>query len=461
MAFTESWIESDPDGAVITGSLLDDYQRQSKRAIRERLEGDPANPNSGIYEAASFGATAIVRAGTARAYAVTAAGVAALTLQDGRMAITTDTKRLFHLKATGAVEIGYLPLNAAGDVDSLGYHLSGNGAYASAKMYKDAVNGLILSGTTGSSYDLVLTNNVGSPVIRILTGTTNVTCPGTFTSVDMVATNSIQSGYFYSPGAAASAGFVRVRNGDTFQWRNAANSGDINAIAMSGTALRLQGESSITLNQNTTVNGFMSVPNGGNVAASGTIRLSNGQGLNWRNSTNAGDIAVLYTTGTKTVLGNEVSTEIHVLGVSKVVVDANGLGAIALYSLDDQNQKLTIGRYSAGIPSSYIKIAAASTNGLRITNAAGVTDVMIMDNAGNVSFSGTGAFTGGVSLGGAADISGAAAAVAAGHLSIGGNTSTVANTYGGGGVSALPAQPAGYLPIYLGATNYKVPYYPA
>jgi hypothetical protein len=347
------------------------------------------------------------------------------------MAITTDTKRLFHLKATGAVEIGYLPLNAAGDVDSLGYHLSGNGAYASAKMYKDAVNGLILSGTTGSSYDLVLTNNAGSPTIRILTGTNNVTCPGTFTAVNLVATTSIT-------GTLATAAQPNITS-----------VGTLASLAVTG---------AITAGGTITGAAFVGP---GTAAVAGAVRIANGQGLNFRNNGNSGDIAVLYTTGTKTVLGNEVSTELHVLGVSKVVVDTNGLGATALYTLDDQTQKLTLGRYSAGIPSSYIKIAAASTNGLRITNAAGVTDVMIMDNAGNVSFSGTGAFTGGVSLGGAADISGAAAAVAAGHLSIGGNTSTVANTYGGGGVSALPAQPAGYLPIYLGAVNYKVPYYPA
>lgn len=109
MAFVDSWVETDPDGAVITGSLLDDYDRQTKRAVRERLEGDPTNLNSGIFETGTFAATAIVRAGTARAYAVTAASVAGLTVQDGRIAITTDTKRLFHLKATGAVELDYMP----------------------------------------------------------------------------------------------------------------------------------------------------------------------------------------------------------------------------------------------------------------------------------------------------------------------------------------------------------------
>lgn len=111
MAFSEAWVEADPDGSVITVSLLDNYQRAAKRQIRERLEGDPATLNSGIFEVGTFGTTAIVRAGTARAYMVTAAALGTLTLQDGRIAITSDTNRLYHLKGSGLVELSYVTLD--------------------------------------------------------------------------------------------------------------------------------------------------------------------------------------------------------------------------------------------------------------------------------------------------------------------------------------------------------------
>jgi hypothetical protein len=110
MAFVEAWVETDPDGSVITGSLLDDYQRQAKRALRERLEGDAANPLSGIFEVGTFSATAIVKAGSARLYAGTDAAIQALGAaykQDGRMAIATDTNQLYHLRpAMAPVKIG-------------------------------------------------------------------------------------------------------------------------------------------------------------------------------------------------------------------------------------------------------------------------------------------------------------------------------------------------------------------
>src|SRR5687768_11030834 len=111
MAFTESWIETDPDGAVITGSQLDDYQRQTKRALRERMEGDPASPLSGVYETGTFATTAMVKAGSARLYAGTDAAIQALGAsyqQNGRMGIATDTRKLYHISGAGVVEIAYM-----------------------------------------------------------------------------------------------------------------------------------------------------------------------------------------------------------------------------------------------------------------------------------------------------------------------------------------------------------------
>ena len=54
MAFGETWDETAPDGAVITVSQLDDFQRSDRIAVRERLEGDVADANTGIFIAASF-----------------------------------------------------------------------------------------------------------------------------------------------------------------------------------------------------------------------------------------------------------------------------------------------------------------------------------------------------------------------------------------------------------------------
>lgn len=109
MAFVESWVESDPDGSVITGSLLDDYQRQTKRALRERLEGDPANPLTGIFETGSWALAPIPRAGTARMYYGTDAAMLALAAasrQDGRLAFSTDLGVLYHAATAGMVPIG-------------------------------------------------------------------------------------------------------------------------------------------------------------------------------------------------------------------------------------------------------------------------------------------------------------------------------------------------------------------
>lgn len=54
MAFVQSWVETDPDGALITVSQLDDHQRIIKVAVRERLEGDPASTHTGIFKTGTF-----------------------------------------------------------------------------------------------------------------------------------------------------------------------------------------------------------------------------------------------------------------------------------------------------------------------------------------------------------------------------------------------------------------------
>jgi hypothetical protein len=396
---------------------------------------------------------------------VTAAGVAALTLQDGRIAITTDTQRLFHLKATGAVELGYIPLSGtAGNVtfglvtSSLGFALSGNGTYASAKVYKDATNGLILSGTTGATYDLVLTNNSGSPVIRILTGTLNVTCPGTFTAVNLSATGFLAVG-----GTVAATGSVRLANGFGINWRNAGNSGDVAGIYVSAAITHVDAETSISLDkiaQFTKGSGVGQMTSAAftvlDAAASSGV-LYNNILLRLSSQGSGADTTLQFTdnvTYNAFISAKANIFSFNVAASTPVTFDVNGINSIGLSLADDQSKKLNLARYSGATPWSYIKIPA-SASGFRITNAAATVDVMILDNAGSVVFTGNAQFDGRL------DVAGSAVAVAAGYLSLGGNTSTTANTYGGGGVSALPAQPRGYIPIYLGATNFKIPYYVA
>lgn len=115
MTFNKSWDETSPDGDIITVSLLDDSIRDTKYAIRERLEGDPSDPFSGIFERNSFAASSRVRQGTARAFTSDVAGVAGLPRIDGAIAVTTgaDSGRLYHLSASGPVEAAYVNLNGS------------------------------------------------------------------------------------------------------------------------------------------------------------------------------------------------------------------------------------------------------------------------------------------------------------------------------------------------------------
>jgi hypothetical protein len=113
MAFQNAWVETDPDGNVIFVSQLDDAERTTKKAIRERLEGDPAVPDlTGLIEAGSFTSAPKPRKGAARVYVDTEANILAFGAtkrEDGRLAVSSDSKRLFHVATAGVVELDYLP----------------------------------------------------------------------------------------------------------------------------------------------------------------------------------------------------------------------------------------------------------------------------------------------------------------------------------------------------------------
>lgn len=119
MAFTEDWLEDEPDGAVITISQLDNYIRQTKVAVRERLEGDPANDLTGIFETDTFDDAPMVRAGSGRFYYGLLADIGDASLQNGRGYFTIDDlefPRLYHMHEDGAVEVGYMPIDGSRDL---------------------------------------------------------------------------------------------------------------------------------------------------------------------------------------------------------------------------------------------------------------------------------------------------------------------------------------------------------
>lgn len=109
MAFDESWVETDPDGAVIRVSQMDNYVRGLKSQIRQRLEGDPAAPDlTGLLDVGSFASAPKPRKGTARVYVDTEANILAFGAtkrEDGRLGIASDTGRLLNTATAAVAEI--------------------------------------------------------------------------------------------------------------------------------------------------------------------------------------------------------------------------------------------------------------------------------------------------------------------------------------------------------------------
>lgn len=126
MAFTNAWVETDPDGNTIFVSQLDDSDRLIKGGVRERLEGDPAAPDlTGLIEVGSWPTAPKPRKGAARVYVDTEANILAFDTtkrEDGRMAISSDTKRLFHVATVSVAEIAYC--RSVGGVITGGFQVS-------------------------------------------------------------------------------------------------------------------------------------------------------------------------------------------------------------------------------------------------------------------------------------------------------------------------------------------------
>lgn len=102
MAFGDVWDELTPDGDVNRGFDVDDLMKELKRAIRQRLEGEAAEPGSGLFD--DWAVTAKIKPGGARAFFALFADIATAFAEDGRLFIATDRKQLFH-KAAAADEV--------------------------------------------------------------------------------------------------------------------------------------------------------------------------------------------------------------------------------------------------------------------------------------------------------------------------------------------------------------------
>jgi hypothetical protein len=99
------------------------------------------------------------------------------------------------------------------------------GAFAAASFYKSASLGTVLSGATGSSYDLYITNPAGNHVMQVPTGTRNVefaatlTTVGAITSGASISTSAPTGGSgawelgVYSTTAPSATGYVTIEIG--------------------------------------------------------------------------------------------------------------------------------------------------------------------------------------------------------------------------------------------------------
>ena len=101
------------------------------------------------------------------------------------------------------------------------------GSFAAASFYKSASLGTVLSGATGSSYDLYLTNPAGNYVLQVPTGTRNaefaatLTTVGAITSGASISTSAPVGGAglwelgTYSSTAPSATGYVTIEIGGT------------------------------------------------------------------------------------------------------------------------------------------------------------------------------------------------------------------------------------------------------
>lgn len=340
MAFVESWVETDPDGSVITVSQLDDYDRQAKRAIRERLEGDPANANSGIFESGTFAATAIVRSGTARTYTDTIANIGLYTLQNGRLFIATDTGRMYHLKGTGAVELQYMPVTGGTFTGSIG-----------------TLGNLAVTGTSALGGDVT----IGVSKFTVIAATGNAFTAGTMdvTGDFKVATNKFT--VTAASGNTLVAGTFRTNGAVTFDTNISQTAGTAALQAVTATTGVFSSTLASTAHTITSASATsLAVGPAGVTNPVFTVDSSTGAqaaGLKLTGAATGGTVALVATDS-----GLNTSVSLSGKGTGNLILQSGLTTGVGIYSAPQANVDLAITRATGSAVVVPITIQLHSTN---------------------------------------------------------------------------------------------------
>jgi hypothetical protein len=129
-------------------------------------------------------------------------------------------------------------------------------------------------------------------------------------------------------------------------------------------------------------------------AASGINAIGQQKAFSWQRTTGtASDVYSLNADSVSTYLQNDTTSNILTywseggnvgIGTTSVSGTYEKLAVAGGISIkNDNNAKLEIGRYSVGVPNSYIKLGTSS-NSLRFTNNTDAADLFIIENGGNV-----------------------------------------------------------------------------
>ena len=121
---------------------------------------------------------------------------------------TTGTRKLSAFSPTfggNATVTGTLTVNGGATV--------GGGSFAAASFYKSSSLGSVLSGATGSSYDLYITNPAGNYILQVPTGTRNAEFAGTLTTVGNATVGAALTVQATTASTTTSTGALVVGNG--------------------------------------------------------------------------------------------------------------------------------------------------------------------------------------------------------------------------------------------------------
>lgn len=384
MAYVESWVESDPDGSIVRISGMDDAVRTAKRAVRERLEGDASALLTGIYDSFSAGT---IKMGSGRIHAVLAAGLGALALQDGRMAFTTDTHKLYHLDDGGIIEIGYASIASptfTGTVAISGdLTITGNGAIngGSLAVLGTGVNGqLTLQRATNHQWRLLADNSNAFSLTDVTSGVTVITATsaGAVTLASTLGVTGLITG---SAGLTltgvltmTSANSVIVPGATGFFIKNHANSA-VNLTVLDGGDVSIGGTlvvtGTLTTGNSTTTQLQVNGPIIGTQKIT-TTGATNGDGIGYAGG--AGGTATQSTSKSTAVVfsSNVTCGQITMNGA------ALAAGAIVSFAVSNTaflpNDIVLLNHVSGGTPGAYSLNARATTNSATIdvrNNTAG------------------------------------------------------------------------------------------